>query len=270
MHTFDRLYNFYIESTRRDFLKQIAGTAATALNPSAAGIANAASSGSTAFNFGYELSNAITVPSLTEFFKTAWMNRGRKFTDSELKQHVEKSAKILASGKPLDTKTILMLIASDGNIMDMSASLKAYEAQNYARSMDLSDQVDYHTFYDDFFEEHLEMLGDFLATGDMSFFNNMWPLDIMMNNKIILSKNQAITQQIFPSVPQIKEKVRETAQQVIEHVKRRQASKQKQQSSLQTKDQDDIEYAPADYKGAWQHDPDYQSLSMGESFARKA
>jgi hypothetical protein len=32
-----------------------------------------------------------------------------------------------------------------------------------------------------------------------------------------------------------------------------------------------IEYSPADYKNGWQNDPDYQSLSMGESIvAEKA
>ena len=258
-----------MESTRRDFLKRMAGTAATAaFNPGVTEIANAASSSHyspATFNFGYELSDAITVPSLTQLFETLWSSRGRKYTSSELKQHVEKSAKLLASGRPLDAKTILMLVASDANAMSMSASLKAHEARKYAKSIDSSDQVDYETFYDVFFEEQLEMLGDFFANGDMSFFNNMWPLDIMMNNKVILSKKKAIEHGIFSTVAQIKAKASETTQQVIEHINKRQAAKQ-QQSLSQSKHQDNIEYAPADYKGSWQHDADYQSLSMGESF----
>lgn len=162
-----------------------------------------------------------------------------------------------------------MLLASDANAMSMSAKLKAHEAQKYAKSMGLSDQVDYETFYEGFFEEDLEMLGDFFANGDMRFFNNMWPLDILMNNNVILSKKKAIEHGIFSTVAQIKAKASETAQQIIEHVNKRQAAKQQQSS--QTKHQDSIEYAPADYKGAWQHDADYQSLSMGESFkANKA
>jgi hypothetical protein len=255
MKLFNELYCFYIESTRRDFLKQIAGTAAAAIhNPGASKIIDAASSAHyspAAFNFGYEISNATTIPSLTELFKSLWDARKRKYTSDELKQHVEKSAKTLTSGKPLDAKTALMLAASDPDVMAMSVDLKARQAARYAKNINASTHLDYEQFYDEFFEEHLDML--------MDFFANMWPLDIMFNNKVILSKQQAISRGIFSPVSQIKSNVEQYAQQAVKRPTQ-------QPSTPQIKNRDDIEYAPADYKGAWQHDADYQSLSMGESF----
>ena len=263
MKLFNELYCLYIESTRRDFLKQIAGTAAAAThNPGASKIIDAASSAHyspAAFNFGYEISNATTIPSLTQLFKSLWDARKRKYTSDELKQHVEKSAKTLASGKPLDAKTALMLAASDPDVIAMSVSLKARQAARYTKNINASTHLDYEKFYDEFLEEHLDMLMDFFATGDTSFFANMWPLDIMFNNKVILSKQQAISRGIFSPVSQIKSNVEQYAQQAVKRPARR-------PSTPQIKNRDDIEYAPADYKGAWQHDADYQSLSMGESF----
>lgn len=86
MTLFNDYYYLYMESTRRDFLKRVTGTVATAMhNPGAFKIIDAASSarhGPAAFNFGYDISDAITVPSLTQLFETLWSDRGRKYTSS--------------------------------------------------------------------------------------------------------------------------------------------------------------------------------------------
>jgi hypothetical protein len=115
---------------------------------------------------------------------------------------------------------------------------------------------------DDMYEIFYKLQDQFMRNENNDLFNYLMPNEVWLDEKRIMTFDQAVDANIFKStefvnkmfnnMPQIKR----DAQKVL---------KQIQQQHPQYADANDIEYSPMDYKGSWQHDADYQSLSMGES-----
>lgn len=263
MHQFNQTYAAIIESTRRDFLKQATGAIASMTSPMASHMASPLASTASHVtgqpNFGYELSNTINIPTLTELFRELWKNRD--YSLDEFRNHVRKSYGILRSAKRIDARTAKMLLAYNIEGLNLSATLKSQYASQMARQMNLDDEQTREfkrSFsHDANLEGYLDMLMEFLATGNQQLFEHLWPLDIMIDNKIVMTKQQALQTGVFSPVSALKATMRQEFAQEL--------SKIQQRKPKQLQSRDDIEYSPADYKGGWQHDADYQSLSMGES-----
>lgn len=257
MHQFNQTYAAIIESTRRDFLKQATGAIASMASPLASTASHVA--GPSTFNFGYELSNAINIPTLTKLFQELWKNRD--YSLDELHNHVRKSYKVLKSIKRIDDRTAKMLLAYNAEALELSSGFKTGYARQTARKMNLDDEQTREFMrgfsHDANLEGYLDMLMEFLATGNQQLFEHLWPLDIMIDNKIVMTKQQAIQSGIFNPLSALKADMQQEFTQEL--------SKMQQRKPRQLQSRDDIEYSPADYKGGWQHDADYQSLSMGES-----
>jgi hypothetical protein len=263
MITFESFFvsHCFNEGTRRNFIKQVAGAVTSAIAAPATKAATVVSSIPNP-NFGYDVSNAVEVSSLTELFSELWKNK--KYTPQQLMQHSKKTHDFLKAAKVIDARTAKMLLAFDvANTSKMTAMFQANRATKLGKQMGLNDSqiqelVSNYFNEDAVMEDHLDMLIEFLATGDQEIFNHLMPLDVKIDGKVVMTKKQAIEQGVFKPLKALQTAADERIRKDIDRMK---------QNSMRD---DDIEYSPMDYKGGWENDPDTQPLSWESFIAEKS
>ena len=272
MHHFNQLYCTIIESTRRDFLKQVAGTVAAAAAPAAPAIAAAAPAvaAPTKFSmFAYDVGDAMDKHVLSSAIERYFSNK--KLSKQQMNHRVQHMQQNIQSGK-LNATTIKQLIALSDTSMEHFTSIYAAKMRHEIKQInndipikivaDAINQYETSNSKDDMYEIFYKLQDQFMRNENNDLFNYLMPNEVWLDEKRIMTFDQAVDANIFKStefvnkmfnnMPQIKR----DAQKVL---------KQIQQQHPQYADANDIEYSPMDYKGSWQHDADYQSLSMGES-----
>ena len=274
MITFAKFYKTQLvsESTRRDFLKQITGAVAAVIGAPV----NAAAPQTP--NFVYDLTPTVSVKSLAIFLRYY-----KQVDVSDAMSRAEKLHPKFNTGN-LNNSTIKQLIAYGkqwiGNLQDarkQAIKIMALELQGIDDKR-IADTIYYMANHDSY--QLGAMVGareNFLKNNDDGVFNYIIPGDITLNGKIIMTKEQALQQGIFKPMKNIISTVGmdisadiksaidyynspEYKNQTVEKL-----TKKDQKKTTQDNKTDSIEYSPADYRGSWQNDPDYQSLSMGES-----
>lgn len=274
MITFDKFYRAHLvnEATRRDFLKQITGAVAAAVGAPV----NAASPH--APHFVYDLTPTVSVKSLAYFL--------RKYKQVGFDDSKSKAAKLHPKFNTanLNSSTIKQLIAHGNQWIDNLTDARKQAVEMMAPELQsINDKGINGAIY--FMTTNARYQGyalstardNFLKNNDDNVFNYIVPGDIKLNGKIIMTREQALQRGIFKPIKNIISTVGKDISadiklaidyynspqhknQTVENL-----SKKEQKKETQDSKNDKIEYSPADYKGGWQSDTDYQSLSMGES-----
>lgn len=265
MNIFNKTYHELMEATRRDFLKQ-AASAAIAIP--AANTMQPAAAVPVAINMhAYDIGDSTDIYTLqstiAQYFNDSNLSR------EQIIQRANELRSKFANGK-FSNKTLKQLIATSETAMEafidqyskalqreiaqLNSSIPMKTIQSAINIHEEDDESMYHLFY--------ELQGQFMRNENTDLFNYLMPNEVRQDENQIMSAAQAVGKNIFKSrehvmqmfnnMPQIKRDARQIIKQIEEQHPQYNGEPQ---------------YSPMDYKGGWQHDADYQSLSMGESFS---
>jgi hypothetical protein len=283
MIAFEKFYNIRVvnESTRRSFLKQLMGTVAAAIGSPATATKALAAQPS---KFSYDLTNAMSIDSIANYIVD--FGNGSRLSEEALLKKAKKIHDEFAAGK-INAKTIKQLIAYDNSWIDVLQTVEREALENFIEqnqqklSPYMGDENNglfldaLHGVLDDLSNTDAleELRQGFLAGDSHDVFKYIVPGDIKINGKVIMTQQQAIDKGIFETMNNVisatVEYVNETADYFMEtnldNKSVDDADEYADEYAIDDAGHQDIEYSPADYKGSWENDPDYQSLSMGES-----
>lgn len=272
MHQFNQTYAAIIESTRRDFLKQATGAiGAVAANTHAvseipaAPIAKKAIARMLPFrhHIAYDITDSTDSYTLSDTIKRYF--GGKELSRDQLKSRVQQM-QIKLDSKKFNAKTLKQLIATSESTMerfidDYYNHLNAAIANiNYNIPEKVRKQTIANANHDHVYKMYYNMVEEFMRNENDDLFNYLYPHQILRDKDIIMPahetndifKSGATVEKMFRTMPDLKYH----AQQLTRKIEKQQPDYSKESIY---KDH------PMDYKGGWQHDADYQSLSMGES-----
>ncbi len=275
MITFAKFYKAQLvsESTRRGFLGQIMGTVAAAMG-SPTTLPNIPAKQLS--KFSYDLTDVISVDSIANYIND--YGGGDALSDEAVLKKAKKIHAAFAAGK-LNTKTIKQLIVYDDNWLNVLQTIErdALEKFIIQNQQNLAPHIGDESnglFLDalaDMLDESdktyaLEELRYGFFTGDdYDVFNYIAPGDIKINGKVIMTQQQAIDKGIFEPMNDVISAISKYVEETADYIMKTDLDRSTDGNANYDAEYQDIEYSPADYKGGWEHDPDYQSLSMGES-----
>ena len=260
MHLFNQLYCIIIESTRRNFLKQGIGTIAAAAMPSN-NIADPISNIATPFDkVSYDLTNA----GIQNMIADAWDESSKEYTMHQLQKKASELMQRIKTGN-ISSKTYRRLLSYSSNL-DANVSSVMQKIASSIKDADVQKQAldDIADFADD---DLADLVDSFKSDESEFLFDILPPGNITMNGNMVMSHQQAISQKIFKHPHEVLQALHDEVDQIASSAEYQVAAynnAKKTKHHIQA--QDAINYTPMDYKGGWQHDADYESLSMGESF----
>lgn len=276
MITFEKFYNAHIvnESTRRSFLKKamgaIAGTFAGPGNV-ASPVAAAAKLGRPGFPlYTYDVTDATSLPNIK--LMLAMLHDQNPLSSKQMDLKANKIYEQFKSGR-FNTSTLKKLIAVSEETRNLFITHYTGAGLDVLKSK-MPDITNKQLYSEDVFLE-LRLYADrmfsnletkLFTDNDEEIFNYLPPFEIYFKDNLLMNRDEAQLKHIFKSLEEVEKNLLNNAElrQAVERIAKK-AQKKAAQDDKANKKADSIEYSPADYKGGWEHDPDYQSLSMGES-----
>jgi hypothetical protein len=205
MHHFNQLYCTIIESTRRDFLKQVAGTGAAAAAPAAP--AAPAVAAPTKFSlFAYDVGDAMNKHVLSSAIERYFSNK--KLSKQQMNHRVQHMQQNIQSGK-LNATTIKQLIALSDTSMEHFTSIYAAKMRHEIKQInndipikivaDAINQYETSNSKDDMYEIFYKLQDQFMRNENNDLFNYLMPNEVWLDEKRIMTFDQAVDANIFKS-----------------------------------------------------------------------